>query len=67
MSTISGNTTRSKFRKKRSVATGAAPDAIEFHHNRLSGTGLGMLYEKTTDVLDGRARMKQIARNRLPN
>ena len=28
-----------------------APDAIEFHHNRLSGTGVGMLYEKTTDVL----------------
>jgi len=28
-----------------------APDAIEFHHDRLSGTGRGMLYDKNADVL----------------
>ena len=28
-----------------------APGPIEFHHNLLSGSGLGMLYDKATDVL----------------
>ncbi len=28
-----------------------APGAIEFHHDRLSGSGKGMLYDKTSDVL----------------
>jgi len=28
-----------------------APGAIEFHHDRLSGSGQGMLYDKNTDVL----------------
>jgi LPS export ABC transporter protein LptC len=28
-----------------------APGAIEFRHNRLSGSGQGMLYDKTPDVL----------------
>jgi LPS export ABC transporter protein LptC len=28
-----------------------APGPVRFHHNRLSGSGIGMLYEKNTDVL----------------
>jgi LPS export ABC transporter protein LptC len=28
-----------------------APGPVTFHHNRLSGSGIGMLYEKTSDVL----------------
>jgi len=28
-----------------------APGPVTFHHNRLSGSGIGMLYEKQTDVL----------------
>jgi len=28
-----------------------APGPVTFHHNRLSGSGMGMLYEKQTDVL----------------
>jgi LPS export ABC transporter protein LptC len=28
-----------------------APGPVTFHHNRLSGSGMGMLYEKKTDVL----------------
>jgi lipopolysaccharide export system protein LptA len=28
-----------------------APGLVTFHHNRLSGSGTGMLYEKQTDVL----------------
>ncbi len=32
-------------------ATVHAPGPVTFHHNRLSGSGIGMLYEKKTDVL----------------
>ena len=32
-------------------ATVHAPGPVTFHHNRLSGSGMGMLYEKKTDVL----------------
>jgi LPS export ABC transporter protein LptC len=32
-------------------ATVRAPGPVTFHHNRLSGSGIGMLYEKNTDVL----------------
>ncbi len=32
-------------------ATVRAPGPVTFHHNRLSGSGMGMLYEKNADVL----------------
>jgi LPS export ABC transporter protein LptC len=32
-------------------STVRAPGPVTFHHNRLSGSGLGMLYEKQADVL----------------
>src|SRR5215467_12504201 len=34
-----------------SDTTVRAPGPVRFHHNRLAGSGIGMLYEKNTDVL----------------
>jgi lipopolysaccharide export system protein LptA len=46
---FTAETDKATYDTKESIVR--APGRITFHHDRLSGSGLGMLYEKETDVL----------------